>query len=65
MKLLKVKDLANTLKVAEQTLRTWIRRRNIPVECVVSIGSTKFIIEERFYNWLEMKGDTGVGLSEK
>ena len=65
MKLLKVKDLANTLKVAEQTLRTWIRRHNIPVECVVSIAGTKFIIEERFYNWLATKGGIGVGLSEK
>lgn len=51
--LLSIKEFSVKLKKPESTIRTWIRRGDIPKKIIKKIGSTIFIIEERFNEWVE------------
>ncbi len=41
--ILKIKDFAKEIGVAESTVRTWKRRGEIPESCFLVIGSTIFV----------------------
>lgn len=51
--LLSIKEFSERLKKPESTVRTWIRRGDIPRTIVKKIGSTVFINEQRFNEWVE------------
>lgn len=51
--LLSIKEFSGKLKKPESTIRTWIRRGDIPKDIIKKIGSTVFIREERFNEWVE------------
>ena len=53
--LIKIKDFAKILGVAESTVRTWRRRHDIPEECFLVLGNTVFIIKENFENYCHNK----------
>ena len=52
MELLSIKDASNILGVKESTFRTWINRKQIPVEVIFRIGNTVRIIKSKFENWV-------------
>lgn len=52
MELLSIKDASSILGVKESTFRTWITRKQIPVEVIFRIGNTVRIIKPKFENWV-------------
>ena len=51
--LMSIKDFSKELGKPESTVRTWIRRGDIPLSCLSKIGSTVFIRTDRFKEWLD------------
>ena len=51
MDLLSVKEFAEELRKPESTIRTWIRRKEIPEYCYKYIGKTIFIKKDKFIEW--------------
>lgn len=52
MKLLSTKEVAELLQSKESTVRTWIRRGQIPASLIFRIGATVRIREDKFNNWI-------------
>lgn len=52
LKLLKIEELADALQVKESTLRTWIRRKMIPSQCIVKIGGAIRFRQNIVEEWL-------------
>ena len=46
--ILSIKDFAKLMKKPESTIRTWKLRGDIPQECFLVIGSTIFVIVDKF-----------------
>lgn len=51
--LITIAEAAEKLKVAESTLRTWKRRKEIPEECFKTIGTRVYIRKEKFKNFID------------
>ena len=51
--LLTLKDFSKELGKPESTVRTWIRRGELPENMIVKIGGTIFIHIEKFKNWID------------
>lgn len=51
--LLTIKDFADELGKPQSTIRTWIRRKEIPDDVITKIGGTIFIRLEKFKKWLD------------
>lgn len=56
--LLSIKEVADLLKTKENTVRTWIRRKEIPEKLVFRVGSTVRIRLKQFNEWI--CGDVGL-----
>lgn len=56
MELLSIKETAELLGVKESTVRTWINRKQIPIELIFRIGNTVRIIKPKFENWVTNGG---------
>lgn len=52
MQLLSIREAANMLQTKESTVRTWIRREQIPPVCVFRVGNTVRIRLEKFNMWI-------------
>ena len=52
MQLLSVKEVSTLLQIKESTIRTWIRRKQIPPVCVFKVGHTVRIRLEKFSQWV-------------
>lgn len=50
--LLSIKEVAELLQSKESTVRTWIKRGQIPSHLIFKIGATVRIREEKFNNWI-------------
>lgn len=48
-----IKDFSKELGKPESTVRTWIRRGEIPSSVLTKIGSTVFVKTDRFQEWLD------------
>ena len=46
--IMKIKDFAKQIGIAESTVRTWRRRGEIPEQCFLVIGSTVFVKVNEF-----------------
>jgi hypothetical protein len=51
--LISLKDFAKGLNKPEGTIRTWKRRGDLPSSIFITIGSSLFIKENKFMEWLE------------
>lgn len=51
--LVKISALALELGVPESTIRTWIRRGDIPPACIIKIGGTVFVIVAKLKECME------------
>ena len=51
--LITIAEAAEKLKVAESTLRTWKRRKEIPEECFKTIGTRVYIRKEKFKSFID------------
>lgn len=56
MELLSIKDISSILDVKESTIRTWIKRKQIPDNVIFRIGNTVRIIKSKFENWVANGG---------
>ena len=52
-KLITLKEFAKKLNKPESTIRTWKSRGDIPKELFFTIGSSVFIKEDLFDEWVE------------
>lgn len=48
-----IKDFSKELGKPESTVRTWIRRGEIPSTVLKKIGSTVFIKVDKFQSWID------------
>ena len=48
-----IKDFSEELGKPESTVRTWIRRGEIPSFVLTKIGSTVFIKTDKFKEWVD------------
>lgn len=51
--LMGIKEFSKEMNKPESTIRTWIRRGEIPSTVLKKIGSTVFIRVDKFQEWLE------------
>ena len=51
--LITIKEFSKELGKPESTVRTWIRRGELPSSVLRKIGSTMFIKTDEFQNWLD------------
>lgn len=51
--LLTIKDFSKQLGKPESTVRTWIRRGELPSFLLKKIGSTVFIKSDKFKEWID------------
>lgn len=51
--LLKIEDFAKLIKTPPSTVRTWIRRGDIPATVYKKIGATIFILTDKFKTWVD------------
>ena len=51
--LMSVKDFANELNKSTNTIRTWIRRNEIPADVYIKIAGTIFILPDKFKKWVD------------
>lgn len=52
MQLLSIKEVADKLCTKESTVRTWIKRKQIPADLIFKIGNTVRVREEKFNRWV-------------
>ena len=48
-----IKDFSKELGKPESTVRTWIRRGELPPSVLTKIGSTVFVKTDKFREWLD------------
>ena len=51
--LISIKEFSKELGKPESTIRTWIRRGEIPSQVLKKIGSTVFIKTDKFQEWVD------------
>ena len=51
-----INDFAKELGKNEQTVRTWIRRGDLPPFVIKKIGGSLFILSDKFKEWID-KGE--------
>ena len=51
--LMGIKEFSKEMNKPESTIRTWIRRGEIPSTVLKKIGSTVFIRVDKFQEWID------------
>lgn len=54
--LLSIKETADLLKTKESTVRTWIRRKEIPESLIFRVGATVRIRLNQLNDWINGNG---------
>ena len=52
LKLLTARQVSEILAVNESTVRTWMRRKQFPSECILHIGNTVRFRASKLEEWL-------------
>lgn len=52
LKLLTIEEVSKTLGIKESTIRTWLRRKVFPANCVIKLGGCVRFREKFLEEWL-------------